>query len=163
MIIQIIIREREKRDKYLDLAKELTKTMKHESDCDTSCNRRTRYSHPRIGTRNGGLGNRRTGWDHPNYSIVEISQNTKKSPRDLRRLTAAQTPLENYQQTKMDVTVWLDFELTQRPQFSSLAITPWIIPTLVTECFGYYPIYIYIYIYIREMEVIQHYENIQMG
>ena len=27
-----------------------------------------------------------TSWDHPNYSIVEIGENTKKSPGDLRRL-----------------------------------------------------------------------------
>ena len=34
----------------------------------------------------GGLGNKRTSGDHPNYSIVEIGQNTKKSPGDLMRL-----------------------------------------------------------------------------
>ena len=30
-----------------------------------------------------GLGNQRTSGDHPNYSIIEISQNTEKSPGDL--------------------------------------------------------------------------------
>ena len=35
--------------------------------------------------------------DHPNYSIIEISQNTKKNPGDLRRLTVTQIPIENYQ------------------------------------------------------------------
>ena len=34
----------------------------------------------------------RTNRDHPNYSIVEISQNTEKSPSDLRRLLVTQTP-----------------------------------------------------------------------
>ena len=29
--------------------------------------------------------------DHPNYSIIEIGQNTEKSPGDLRRLAGAQT------------------------------------------------------------------------
>ena len=30
--------------------------------------------------------------DHPNYSIVDNSQNTEKSPGDLRRLAVTQTP-----------------------------------------------------------------------
>ena len=37
--------------------------------------------------------------DCPNYSIVEIGQNTEKGPRDLRGLT--QTPVENNQLTLM--------------------------------------------------------------
>ena len=36
------------------------------------------------------LGNKRTSGDHPNYSIVEIDQNTKKSPGDLRRFAVIQ-------------------------------------------------------------------------
>ena len=39
----------------------------------------------------------RTSGDHPNYSIVEISQNTEKSAGDLRRLTVTRTPVKNYQ------------------------------------------------------------------
>ena len=34
----------------------------------------------------GGLGHKRTSGDHPNYYIIEIGQNTEKSPEDLRRL-----------------------------------------------------------------------------
>ena len=34
--------------------------------------------------------------DCPNYSIVEIGQNTENSPGDLRRLTVTQTPVENH-------------------------------------------------------------------
>ena len=34
--------------------------------------------------------NERTSGDHPNYSIVEIGQNTEKSPGDLRRLAVTQ-------------------------------------------------------------------------
>ena len=37
------------------------------------------------------------GGDPPNYSIVEISQNTKKSPGDLRILAVTRTPVENHQ------------------------------------------------------------------
>ena len=40
-----------------------------------------------IGTWTGRLGNNGTGGDCPNYSIVEIGQNTEKSPGDLRRLS----------------------------------------------------------------------------
>ena len=32
------LKESEMRDKYLDLARELKKTMEHESDSDTNCN-----------------------------------------------------------------------------------------------------------------------------
>ena len=60
------------------------KTMGHESDGDTNCNWHARYSHQRIGTETGGLGNKRMREDYPNNSIVQISQNTKKSPGDLR-------------------------------------------------------------------------------
>ena len=36
------------------------------------------------------------GGDHPNYNIIEISQNTEESPRNLRRLVMTQTSvLEN--------------------------------------------------------------------
>ena len=44
----------------------------------------------------GGLGNKRMSRECPNYSIVEISQNTEKGPGDLR-LTVTQTPVENHQ------------------------------------------------------------------
>ena len=39
------------------------------------------------------LGNKRTS----NYSIVEIGQNTKKSPGDLRRLAVTKTPAKDHQ------------------------------------------------------------------
>ena len=71
--------------------------MKHKSDGDTSCNWYTRYSHQRIGTETKRFENKRTSGDHLNNSIVQISQNTKKSPRDLRRLIVTQTPVENHQ------------------------------------------------------------------
>ena len=39
----------------------------------------------------GGLGSWQTSGDHPNYSIIENCQNTKKSPADLSRLAVSQT------------------------------------------------------------------------
>ena len=65
--------------------------MGHEGDGYTYCNWRTRYNHQRMGTRSGGLGNKRTSGDHSNSNIVEISQNTEKSPGDLRRFAVTQT------------------------------------------------------------------------
>ena len=54
-----------------------------------------------LGTGTGGFRNKKTSKDHSNYSIVEIGQNTKKSPGDLRRLTVAQSLVENHQLTLM--------------------------------------------------------------
>ena len=42
---------------------------------------------------------------YPNYSIVEIGQNTEKSPGDLKRLAVAQTPEENHQLTLVRKTL----------------------------------------------------------
>ena len=53
----------------------------------------------KVGTGTGGLGNKRASGDHPNYSIVEIDQKSKKSPGDLKGLVVAQTPVENHQLT----------------------------------------------------------------
>ena len=37
--------------------------------------------------------------DHPKNKIIEIGQNIKESPRDLKRLAVTQTPVENHQLT----------------------------------------------------------------
>ena len=66
--------------------------MEHEIDCDTSCNWCTRYSHQRIDTGTGGLGNKRASRDYSNNSIIEFDQNTEKNPGDLRRPAVTQTP-----------------------------------------------------------------------
>ena len=58
--------------------------MEHESDDYTNCNWFSWYSHQRINKGTGGLGNKRSSGDHPNYCI--IGQNTEKSPGDLRKL-----------------------------------------------------------------------------
>ena len=70
--------------------------MEHKSYCDTNCNRCAPYSHKRIASGTEGLGNKRTSGNHPNYNIVEISQNTEKNPGSLRRrLAVTQTPVRN--------------------------------------------------------------------
>ena len=80
------LRGSEKRDKYLDLQENFKKTIEHESDQDTNCNMHVLYSPQKNFTGIGGLGNKRTRRDYPNYTIFEIGQNTRKSPRDLKRL-----------------------------------------------------------------------------
>ena len=87
----------QKRDEYLDLAREPEKTMKHENDGKTNCNRFARYSHPRIDKVTGGIGNKNTSGDHPNNSSIKIDQNTEKSPGDLGSLAVTQTPVEDTQ------------------------------------------------------------------
>ena len=86
---RVKLKESEKKDKYLDLARELKKLLNMKVS-DTNCNWCSWYSHQRIGTRTGGLGNKGMSGDYPNYSIIEISQNTKISPGDLRRLAFTQ-------------------------------------------------------------------------
>ena len=76
-------------DKY----RELKKTVEHESNSYTNCYWCSWYSHQRIDTRIGGLGNKRKSGDHPNYCIIEISQDTEKSPGRLRRIALPQTPV----------------------------------------------------------------------
>ena len=89
-------KEIEKKDKYLILARELKKPMKHESDGDAFCNQCVRYSYQRIATGTGGLGNKRTNRDNLNYSIIIICKNTEKSPGDLGRLVVSKTLVKDY-------------------------------------------------------------------
>ena len=96
---RVKLRESEKKDEYLDLTKELKKTIEHESDDYTSCGWCSLYSHQEIGIGTKGLRDKRMSGDHPNYSVVEIVQNTEKSPGDLRRLGVTQSPVESYQLT----------------------------------------------------------------
>ena len=60
-----------------------------------------RSSHRRINKRTGRLENKRTRGDHPNYYIIEIGQNTEKSPGNLKRLAVTQTPIKDHQLTLM--------------------------------------------------------------
>ena len=58
-----------------------------------------------IGTRTGGLINNGTSGDHLNCSIIEIGQNTEKSPGDLWRHAVTQIPVKDYQLTLMGKTL----------------------------------------------------------
>ena len=83
---RVKIKESENRDKYFELARELRK-LRNMKVTETSFVFGALRKDPKsTGSRAGGFRNQRTSRDHPDYSIVEISQNTEKSPRDLKRL-----------------------------------------------------------------------------
>ena len=95
--LRVKLKESEKRDKYLDLAMELKKYVEHERDNYTTCNWCSWYSHQMISTRTAVFGNNRTVGDCLNYSIIEISQNTEKSPGDFKRLAVTQPSEKSHQ------------------------------------------------------------------
>ena len=65
------IKKCEKRDKYFNHYG-IEKAVEQENDDNTNCNWCSCYSHQRVSTRAGGVGNKRTSGDHPNYCIIEI-------------------------------------------------------------------------------------------
>ena len=85
---RVKLKESEKRDKYLNLARELKKAMEHDGDSSLGTFPK------RMVKENRRLGNQKTSGDHPDYSIIKISQNTWKSLGDLRRLSVSQTPVK---------------------------------------------------------------------
>ena len=98
---RVQLKENEKKDKYLDVARELKKLW----------NMKVIFILILIGALGrvtegllkglGELGNKRTRGDQPNYYIIEIGQNTGESPGDLRRLAVTQTSLKDQQLTLM--------------------------------------------------------------
>ena len=98
---KIQLKESEKKDKYLDFARELKKTMEREGDNYTNDDCYSWYSHQKISTRNGGLGDKRTGGDCPIYYIIEVGQDTENSPGDSRILAVTKILVENHQLTLM--------------------------------------------------------------
>ena len=102
---RIKLKESEKKDKYLDPARELKKNMEHKSYIYTNYEWCFCYSHQRIIKGTGWLGGRRTNGDHPNYSIIENGQNNNKNFGDLRRFAITQTSVKDHQLMRMWKTV----------------------------------------------------------
>ena len=85
------IERKRKKDKYLDLPRELKKKIvEHESNGYTNSRWCSWYSWQRFVKKTRGLGSKRIIGDHPNYSITEMDQKAEKSPADLRRLVVTQ-------------------------------------------------------------------------
>ena len=94
---RIKLKECEKRDKYLDLARELKKLWNIQVTIIL-------IVIGSFGTVTKGLlkglerlGSWRASGDHTNYYIIENGQNTEKSPGGLRRLAVTQTPVKDHQ------------------------------------------------------------------
>ena len=85
----------EKKDKYLDLARDLKKkkTVENYDDNYTNHDWCFWYSHQRIIKGTGGFRNLWMNGYYPNYSIIDNGQNSGKSPGELRRLAVTQTPV----------------------------------------------------------------------
>ena len=91
---RVKVKENEKRDEYLDLARKLKKKLWNMKLMVISIVISALYQKIGIGVR--GFGYKRTSWNHPKYSIAEIGQNSKKSSGELRRLAVSHTPVENH-------------------------------------------------------------------
>ena len=91
-VTSIKLKECEKKDKYLDLARELKKLWSMKVTIIP-------IVIGAFGTVTKGLLKGLVSWrtsrDHVNYSVIESGQNTEKSPGDLRRLAVTQTPVKN--------------------------------------------------------------------
>ena len=95
---RINLKESEKEDNYLDLARKLKKQWNMKVTIIPIV-----IGAPGTVTKGliKGLGNKRTSGDHLNYYIIEIGRNTQKSPGELRRLAVTQTPVKDHQQLLM--------------------------------------------------------------
>ena len=71
--------------------------MEHEGDSDTNYDWCARNNPQRLDKGTGRRRNQRTSEDHPDDCIIKFSQNTEKSPGDLRRLAVTQTPVKDHQ------------------------------------------------------------------
>ena len=76
--------------------------MEHEGDGDTTSNLRNWNGPQMIGKRTGTVRNPRKNRNYPDNSIVEIAQNTEKSPGDPKRFAITQTPVKAHQLTRKD-------------------------------------------------------------
>ena len=70
------LKESEQKDKHVDLALELKKTVEHGTNNDTNREWCFCYSHQRISNVTGRLGNKRTSGYYLKYYIIEHGQNT---------------------------------------------------------------------------------------
>ena len=101
---RVKIKEIEKRDKYLDLARELKMLWNMKVTVIPMIMVRSERFLKNFSKETRRAENRKTCRDHLNYRIIKISQNTEKSPGDLRRFAATQTRVKNYQLTLVWIT-----------------------------------------------------------
>ena len=73
--------------------------MEHASNGHSNCTWSSWYSPQRFIKGTGGHVNNWTRGHYPNHCFIEIGQNIKKRPGDLRRLAVTQTPVKDHQLT----------------------------------------------------------------
>ena len=98
---RIKLKENEKMNKYLQLARELKKDMELEGDDYTNHVWCFWYIHQRIIKGTEGVGGWWMSGEHPKYNIIENGHNTKNSPGELRRLAVTETAGKDHQLTRM--------------------------------------------------------------
>ena len=93
------IKESEKERQVLGNCLRTKKDVYYESDGEPNCNWRS-WNGPRmLVKKTDRVGNRCKNQDYQIYSIVEIGQNAKKRPGELRRFAVTQNPLKAHQLT----------------------------------------------------------------
>ena len=98
---RVKLKEREKKDKYLDHARELEKMWNIKvTFIPIIIGALGTVTEGLLKELGGGLGNKRTSEDNPYYYTIGIGQNTEKSPGDLRRLFGSQTSVWDHQCVK---------------------------------------------------------------
>ena len=90
------IKESEKTDKYLDLARGMKNLWNMRVTAIPMVVDALGTVHEGL-EKNGETGKSKKNWDHKDVSIPEIDQNTKKSPGELRRFTVTLIPLKDHQ------------------------------------------------------------------
>ena len=83
-----------------------TTTKGHGSDCDTNCNWCARYNFKMIDKETGGVGNKRTNGDHPDFGLIKVSQDSEKCSGDFFHSNSSEKPsvnggLKNSRMTKI--------------------------------------------------------------
>ena len=96
---RVKLKESEKKDKYLNLARESKKLWNMKMTIIPLVIGDLRTVTKVLVKGLEDLEKNRTSGDHPNYGISEIGENTEKSHEDLRRLVITQTPVKNHHQT----------------------------------------------------------------
>ena len=91
------MKECEKKDKYLDLAREPKKLWNKKVKIIPIVIGAFGTVTKRFFKWTGVLGNWWKNGNHLNYNIIENGQNSENSPGDLRRLAATQTTVKDYQ------------------------------------------------------------------
>ena len=104
------------RDKYLDLARELKKNKEPGGDGDANYNWCTWNNPQRLVKGTGRLGNKSTSGDHSDYNIINIGQNTDRSPGSLK-LALIQTPMRTMKNSEVLNNIYILISVSH-PKFS---------------------------------------------